>query len=183
MQPRRDAASDKEPIHLVIGGLGLIGTALCAELEARKQDYRATTRRRDAVGGPLLYLDLAAVAAPDLPRPEAALPRAEVLYLVAAMTKFQECEGNPLSWQVNVDAPIRLAQRYRFSCVVFISSDSVEWCGNAYAREKAQVEAFIQSIGGVIVRPARVAPERVGELAKVIVDAGTTRKPGVIRWK
>lgn len=176
--PARPDLPPKGPTHLVIGGCGLIGTALCDELRDRGQDFVATTRRRDLVRGAMLHLDLADMAG-DIDQ----LPRAEVVWLVAAMPKFAECEGNPTAWQVNVDAPIRLAQRFRHQCVIFLSSESVEWCPGAYARQKAQVEAFMQSITGIIVRPAKVAPERAGELAGLIVDAAERRVPGVIRWK
>ena len=68
--------------------------------------------------------------------------------------------------------------------VVYVSSDAVEWCGaTAYARQKAQVESYIQAIDGAVIRPTRVTPALVGDLARLMVDVGLNRKQGVHRWK
>lgn len=193
--------------HLVIGGNGLIGTALCAELEKRGIDFLATTRREPP--GPLvprirphagwmmpdgkLFFDLSA----DDPN---VLPPAEVVYLVAAKPGFASCEGTAESWVVNVDAQIAIARRYQVTMlewikkerefsesspfIVYVSSDAVEWCGGtAYARQKAQVESYVQAIDGAIIRPTRVTGETVDSLAALMVDVGIGRKQGVHRWK
>ena len=168
--------------HLIIGGRGLIGTALRAELERQFLigligPFVATTRRAsDADDGWLLY---------RLGDDPAALPEAETVYLVAAAPGFAACEGSAQSWVVNVDAQIAIARRYRGAgFVVYVSSDAVEWCGaTAYARQKAQVESYIQAIDGAVIRPTRVTPALVGDLARLMVDVGLNRKQGVHRWK
>jgi nucleoside-diphosphate-sugar epimerase len=164
-------------MHLVIGGHGLIGTALCNELRTRGLPFQGT-HRFDPM---MIYLDL---------RDPKNWPSisVSVVYLVAAIPGFPKCEGNRDSWVVNVDAPIALARHFHHgggatqAFPVFLSSDTVEWSNAAYPRQKAQVEAYINSIDGAIIRPSKVAPERAGELAKVIVDVGLSRKPGVTRW-
>ena len=165
-------------MHLVIGGHGLVGTAVCAELERRDIAYRATTRRRDDPG--MIYFDLSDIG--KIPE----LPDAACAYLIAATPgpAFQVCEGNPVSWQINVDAQIALARRYRSGFVVFVSSGCVEWSGGtAYARQKAHVESYINAIDGGIVRPQnKVTADRVNDLARLIVDVGDRRKAGVHRW-
>lgn len=165
--------------HLVIGGHGLIGTAVCAELVRRDISHLATTRRRDDGGiaaNRMIYFDLFDIA--KIPE----LPEASCVYLIAGMPGFPVCEGNPTSWHVNVDAQVALARRYRNSFVVFVSSDCVEWAHSAYAAQKRYVENYIDAIAGGKVRPKRVAPERAEELARVIVDVGVMRKAGVTRW-
>ena len=111
-------------MHLIIGGKGLVGSALRRELDRRGLPYSSTTRR---TGSPsMLRLDLA-----DLPPYQQLPPPAEYVWLVAAIPTFQEAEQNPLAWRVNVDAPIELARHYRLfnSTIVFISSNAVEWAG------------------------------------------------------
>lgn len=168
--------ADNVRTHLVIGGYGLIGSALCAELTSRQVPFVATTRRTQQEHAMAFY---------DLRRSDpASLPPASIVYLVAGMPGFATCEGNRLSWRVNVDAAIALARHYRHSFVIFISTDAVEWCGaTAYAREKAQVEPIIHAIDGAIVRPAKVTPERAGEFAKALAEVARARKPGVFRWE
>lgn len=168
-------------MHLVIGGNGLIGTALCAEIRGRGLPCVGTSRRQ----GDLKCIphDLR-ITDPDwVPNPAGQVDG--TVYLVAAIVGFGPCETNPESWMINVDGPIMLARLYKDvgAFIVFISSDVVEMPGAAaYQIQKRQVEAYIHSIDGAIIRPSKVAPERAGELAKVIVDVGLARKPGVTRW-
>ena len=159
--------------HFIIGGHGLIGTAVRAELDRRCEDYGYTSRRGDA-----RFLDLTKPIPDDL-------PDAGVVYLVAAMPGFATCEGNGHSWIVNVDAQIGIARQYRDrSFVVYVSSDAVEWCGGtAYARQKAQVESYINAIEGAVVRPTRVPPDMAPALAAMLIDVGNGRKQGTHRWK
>lgn len=165
-------------MHLVIGGDGLVGSALCAQLKARHLAWLATTRRN--ASAPRAFLDLAQPIDPD------ALPWVEAdstIYLVAASPSFEACEGNRTAWRVNVDAPIAIAQHYAVrSFVVFISSDAVEYMGGtAYARMKAHAESVMHFIGAAIVRPGRLAG-RAAEFANYLVDIGTAKEPGVFRW-
>ena len=165
-------------LHLVIGGNGLIGTAVCEELERRSLPFICTTRRSSESLGPKFMFRLG----DDDP---AELPGASIVYLVAAAPGFAACEGSADSWVVNVDAQIAIARRFKPSAfVVYVSSDAVEWCGaTAYARQKAQVESYIQAIDGAVIRPTRVLPASAGDLAKLMIDVGENRKQGVHRWK
>ena len=113
------------PKHLVIGGRGLVGTALCKALFENRLGYDYTTRHQGPNVG--FYYDLAAGEPSRLVRE---FPQPEVIYLVAAMTKFQECEGNPFAWYVNVDAPIAIMRHFPNSFRIFVSSDAVEWGGH-----------------------------------------------------
>lgn len=165
--------------HFVVGGRGMIGSAVVHELVIRGMDVFWSTREREDLTHREHHLDLKNV--PDM----LGVGRPAVVYLVAATHGFAACEGNAESWRVNVDAQIALARMVRqYAFVVFVSSDAVEWAsGTAYARQKAQVESYIQAIDGGIVRPARVLPSRAAEVARVIVDVGVNRKVGVTRWE
>ena len=169
-------------MHLLIGGDGLVGTALRAEFIARGLDWSASSRREKFSTTPewpqRLFLELTE------PLPDS-LPFANVVYLSAACPKFADCEGNALSWVVNVDAPIALARHYAAlgTFVVFISSDAVEWCGmTAYGRQKTMVEAFMHTIDAAIMRPSRILPANVSHFASEVVELGLSRKAGVTRW-
>ncbi len=167
-------------MHLVIGGTGLIGSAVCAQLAYRCIDFRWTTR----IGGfGTIPLDLANLNFDAMP------PTVDgALFLIAARTGYSPCEDDPASWRVNADAPIAITKHYVETSFptpfpVFISSDVVEKSGcSAYQTQKRFAEAYMSTINGAIIRPARVDHEAVGELAKVIVDVGLARKPGVTRW-
>jgi dTDP-4-dehydrorhamnose reductase len=160
--------------HLVIGGTGLVGAALVAELSERNKTFSFTSRRHNL--GIKFNLEL---------NSPASLPEADIAYLIAAMPGFAICESNPLTWLVNVDAQIALARAFAGpSFVVYVSSDAVEIAGGtAYARQKAAVEGFIHAVGGAIVRPSRIAPERARDFAGVLIKVGEGRKPGVFRWR
>ena len=160
-------------MHLVIGGDGLLGSALCTRLGAQGYKWAATTRRFDSG-----FLDLS--------QPIGVLPPANVVYIVAAVPKIYECESNPLTWTINADAPIAIARQMaeRGSFVVFVSSSAVETAGHlAYARQKAQVESYINTINGAIIRPSQIAPDRAPHLANFMIDIGLSRIRGVYRWK
>lgn len=171
-------------MHLVIGGDGLIGKALCTELREREIEFIATSRRIPLLQSDrfqMFPLDLREAATADLPLG----PMAEdgIVYLVAAVAGFGKCQTNPDAWRINVDGPLRLAERLWRCFFVFISSDVVEMPGSdAYQTQKRYVELYFRLTGGMIIRPGLVAPGRVGELAKVIVDEGLARKPGGLRW-
>jgi dTDP-4-dehydrorhamnose reductase len=171
-------------MHLVVGSRGLVGSALCARLVERDIKYIGTTRQTP--GEREIHCDLCSTSFEDLrARLRARSPEfVDAVYLVAAMPKFAACEGSALAWHVNVDAPLAIAAE-RLGFAVFVSSDAVENMGNtAYARQKAHVEAVLLGRGGAaIVRPGRVLPERVSELADLMIDVGLKRQPGVTRWQ
>ncbi len=176
-------------MHLVIGGDGLIGRAVCHELSWREIEFGATSRRIPLLQSrhfsmfPLDLLDAAQTS--TFPQMAFVPPDTGVVYLVAAVPGHLKCKGNPESGWINRDAPIALAQFYRDCFVVFLSSDVVDkddWMGSPYRAHKEAVENYINCIRGAIIRPTKVAADRAGELAKVIVDVGLARKAGVTRW-
>jgi dTDP-4-dehydrorhamnose reductase len=165
--------------HLVIGGDGMVGRALRAELTRSGIAFEWTSRRGSSEAD--IRLDLLNL---PLAWPEGEAAYAAV-YIVAAVPKFADCERDPLTWLINADAPITLARLFRKSFVVFISSDVVEYAGNtAYARQKAHAEVYMQAIGNAaVVRPARIAPEHARRFASFLVAIATTRHAGLVRWK
>lgn len=161
---------------LVIGGDGFVGAALVALLRSRGHDVTATTRRRELADAPFL----------DLAVPISAIPRADTVFIVAGVNGFQACEGNPSAYRVNVDAPVEIARMAigQGAFPVFVSSDSVEWCGaTAYARQKAMAELGVRLSGGAVVRPSRIELHRVGSFCELMIDVGARRLPGVFHWK
>ena len=174
-------------MHLVIGGDGMVGTALRHELERRHLPWTASTRRGhfiSTVDWPQrIFIDLAAHDFRDWNLP--VIVKGTV-YLVAAMTRFVDCESNPIAWRVNVDGPIALAQNYskRGAFVVFISSEAVEKASaTAYGRQKAFTESYMHAIDAAIVRPSKIPVDQADAFASAVVDIGTARKPGLTRWK
>jgi dTDP-4-dehydrorhamnose reductase len=104
---------------LVVGGDGLIGRGLCSALRSTDVEVISTTRRKN-LGE--IELDL------GMPFNVKKLPRCDVVYLCAAISRFAACEQNPmLARHVNVTAQLELA-RYFFlqgAHVVFLSSNAV----------------------------------------------------------
>lgn len=170
-------------MHLIVGGDSKLGIALRNELTIRVIAHAWTSRRwkKGLSGGGLgVHLDL--LHADDFVMPN----DLRVLYLVAAVPKFADCERDPATWQVNVDAPIALAMSATKAgaFVVFVSSDAVECCsGTAYARQKAHAEMAMRFLGAAIVRPSRIAPDGIAEVARVLVSIGIAGKPSLTRWQ
>lgn len=164
--------------HLIIGGDGLVGSALRREMLRRKVPWVATSRRAGSPPG--VFLDLLNFDEFDL------AVQGSHVYLVAAVSGFRACEADPgSSWRVNVDAPIFLADYYRqrSAKIVFISSEAVESCGGtALGRQKAAAEAYMRTAGVVIIRPTKITPGRVDSFASFVVDAAYG-KPGLRRWE
>jgi dTDP-4-dehydrorhamnose reductase len=169
---------------LVVGGGGLIGTALCAALE--QNGHRAFgTQRRDTTAPD--YLDLA--RDPLGVFGDGVSPMSfQCVYFVAAVTGFANCEGNPQAHRVNVDAPIALADfltgKYGvFS--VFVSSEAVEWSSSAYARHKMLVETHLRARfpeRAAIVRPTKINAANVTEFSRWLARIGEHTQAGVHRW-
>ena len=158
--------------QLVIGGDGLIGSAVRCELERQKANFAATSRKPDARLRFDLMLDAPAI-----------LPDAEIVYLIAGMPTFLACETDRNSWRVNVDGIIAAARRFPLSFLVYVSSDAVEWCASTgLARQKAAVEAYLLHREAAIVRPSRVVPHTAPLFAQFLVGLGNAAMPGVYRW-
>jgi uncharacterized protein YbjT (DUF2867 family) len=162
---------------LVIGGSGLIGSAVVAELLAHAHDVLAPSH-----------------AELDLADPPAHLPQVDAAVICAGPKGFRPCEaeGAIPSWRVNVDGVLNVALRLMgfpiSTKVVFVSSDAVEWSDGAYARQKAVVEVALQAAGcspiiasPTIIRPERVTPETAPSLA-VAISIAIDAPGGVIHW-
>jgi len=171
---------------LVIGGDGMLGSALVADLKNKGHDVSATSRlHKDASN----YLDLYQPRHYDFPH------GVNVVYLVAAITKVVDCEADPQkTWQVNADAPVELCRAamegwsdqtgaYFSPHVIFISSDAVERAPNLnYSKQKAYAEQYVLARGGAVVRPSRIPQFKVHELATFLINLGLDREPGMFRW-
>jgi dTDP-4-dehydrorhamnose reductase len=159
-------------MYLIIGGDGLLGTALLKYLDNKAISAIATSRRR----APNL-LDLSKFIPP--------LPEANIVYIVAAVPKIIECERDPKTWTINADAPVAIARQCarRGSFVVFVSTDAVQRDSNlAYARQKAYAESYMNTIDAAIVRPSRFTADTVDLLARYLYEIGRDRLVGVHQW-
>lgn len=161
--------------HLVVGGDGFVGTALRLELARSNAVFDWTSRRSSTEADhrlDLLNLPLQWIG-----------PDYSVVYIVAATPKFADCERDPLTWRINADGPVAVAKLFANAFKVFISSDAVEYAGNtAYARQKAYAEACLQAVNAAVVRPMRIAPERVFDFAHFLTAVARTRHAGLVRW-
>ena len=165
---------------LIVGGDSTLGKVLARMLP----DAIITTRGevRSLIPNPAVAYDMVK----DSP---AKLPDADVVYLVAAITKFRECELNFDSYTVNVDAPIAIAAEFRKrgAHIVYISSEAATWPGpTAYGMQKRTCEQGMLAVcghGGVsIIRPGQFK-ERTDEFAKMVIEIGSNKKTGVHLWK
>jgi hypothetical protein len=156
---------------LVVGGDSQVGKKLAAYLGCP-----ATSRR---VGASLSY-DLA------FSRPQS-LPKADVIYLVASMTKFRDCEMNPDAYIINVDAQVRIASHFRQAHIVYISSEAAEWPNQtAYGSQKRMAEVSLLAACGYdrlcVVRPTKIDPSNIGSLCTYLGHLGDNRSCGAYRW-
>lgn len=141
---------------LIVGGDGLIGRALAAELERAGAHVVRTTRRPEAGG---LRLDLAAD-----PQTAALPPDLDVAYLCAARSRVQDCAVDPEgTLRVNVTHTVALAARLvtAGAFVVFPSTSQVfdgsrpcrRTCEavcpvTEYGRQKAEAEHALLALDG-----------------------------------
>ncbi len=168
---------------LVVGGDSNVGKVLSKKLFTDGHDVIQTTRR-EVLHTKQIYLNL---LNPKLPTGVVY----DVIYLVAAITGIMACEINPESWRVNADGPVALALQATYGCnnpqftqVVFVSSDAVESAPRlAYSLQKAYAETAVLSLGGAVVRPARILPERLYNLVELLIDVGINKKKGLHRWE
>jgi dTDP-4-dehydrorhamnose reductase len=140
------------PAILVVGGDGLVGSALAACLASRGRRVLATTRRTECVSAQRPLLDLGMPDAFEIP---------DGVYracIVAATTNYGRCETDPDAWRINVETIPRLAARLleHGLRVSFLSTNTVfggerPWPaeddphapGIAYATQKSEGEAAI----------------------------------------
>jgi dTDP-4-dehydrorhamnose reductase len=156
---------------LLIGKDGQLGSAL-------HKHFKCTGTSRHVGAKPYFQLT-------DDPKN---LPEAEVVFIVAAKTKFRDCEIDEDAWQVNVDGPIRIGARYRESFIVYISSEAAEWSGHtAYGDQKRFAEMGLRAVVPfnrlAIVRPDKVTPDRIDDLCKLVEKIGKQKVGGVYRFR
>ena len=104
---------------LIVGGNGLIGSALTQALCGFGIRVAFTSKINNPPG---IFLDL------SLPLNLESLPTVDVVYLCAAISRFEDCEKVPLlARRVNVTAQLELAEYFfrRGSHVIFLSTNAV----------------------------------------------------------
>jgi len=150
---------------LIIGKNGMLGEALYKRIGG----VATTSRDFDLRGDPK------------------DLPEAELVYIVAAMSKFRDCELNPDSWAINVDGPIRVAHHFKNSFIVYISSEAAEWGRTAYGIQKAHAELGLLAVCGyerlAIFRPCKIVPSMLNMLCRDLDRIGKERLCGVHRFR
>lgn len=138
---------------LVIGGDGLIGKALVALLPRDEYDVERTTRRE---GGHGMFLDMEVAS---LGVVSGFFGNYDIVFNCAAMAGFAICELNPMSYRVNVDAPIAIARSLQpGQKLVHLSTDVVDYgIHTALGMQKAFAEIGLGAIGNTItIRLRRV---------------------------
>ena len=153
------------PTALVIGGSGFIGTALTATLERRGFIVSAPSRR-----------------AFDLLNPHKLTPDPTVIFICGAISKFIECERNPLSYRINVDGPLKVAELHTASAIVYLSSEAVEQAlHTAYGMQKALAEISLQPFDTRILRLSKVTPETLFDCCDAIANLADEDR-GLYHW-
>lgn len=157
---------------LIIGIDGFIGAELFTRLSSKRgMQVFGTSRRGNGI-------DL------DLLNPEKAnLPKVDIAYLCASMTRFIDCEADSRSYAVNVDAQITIAKMVQPSKVVYLSSEAVERALHTnYGMQKALAEIGLRAVcDPVIVRLSKVVPDMVDHACEYL-SRMTSAKPGIYRW-
>ncbi len=150
---------------LVIGGTGFIGSALVCALRERDIDVEYTTRQTL-----------------DLLKPIESLPSCDIVYICAAMSRFIECEDNPLAYRVNVDAPREIAELVHPAQVIYLSSEAVERALHTnYGLHKALAEVSLRTVcRPIIVRLSKVSEERLDDCLDFLVGLASIGIPGKI---
>src|SRR5258706_10158943 len=111
----------------------------------------------------------------------------DVVYIVAAMSKFRDCELNEDAWSINVDGPVRVAHHFKTSFIVYISSEAAEWGRTSYGIQKAHAELGLLAVCGydrlAIVRPTKIVPSKLNALCEGLEKIGKERLCGVHRFR
>jgi dTDP-4-dehydrorhamnose reductase len=166
---------------LVIGADGLLGAALSSAWRQRGHEIIGTTRRRDrARSGETIFLDLAEGNARVRE-----LPRIEVAFICAAISRLAECRISPdVAEQVDVAAPIRIAADLVANGirVVFLSSSAVFDCREQHMRADRPRNAT--SVYGRCKAAAEDGILALGEAAAVVrlTKVLTPHAPLLVNW-
>ena len=138
---------------LVVGGDGVLGSALLNEQRHRGQPALATTRRRERNGENVIHLDLQDSVERWVP------PAVDVAVLCAGITSIDVCARDPVgSRHVNVTQTVKLAETLmNAGCFVVYISTNFVFNGNRhaplgddlvcpqteYGRQRAEVESVL----------------------------------------
>ena len=159
---------------LVIGGDSFIGGRLAETLRANGHEVVVTTRvvgREDA-----LFFDM---------KHPIGVPRADVVFICAAMTRFIDCEQHPEAYRVNVDAPVSIAKQVRDygGKVVYFSSEAVEKAlGTKYGLHKALVEMALAGLpNAIVVRIGKTDEVNVDSLCRRVLTLAVIGNTGLFR--
>lgn len=154
---------DAPSCAIVIGGRGLVGSALVSKLNSSSNWELHYSQRGVAVDERSFKLDLATLHDRAIESVTARIVRGRTtVFLVAACTGVVRCEAEPETWAVNFDAPVQLALAAAAAGgrPIFISSDAVSRAPHtAYARQKAMTELGVLGCGGIVVRPSRITQD------------------------
>jgi dTDP-4-dehydrorhamnose reductase len=161
------------PATLIVGSDSLLGRELMARMQQAGESVIGTTRRRDQVSGPHVYLDLSE----DVERWQCDRP-VGVAVLCAGATKLASCEADPAATaRINVQGISALARNLAVSgtFILHLSTSSV-FDGSAprrlphdpvsprseYGRQKAEAERQVLELGklGAVVRLTKVLEPR-----------------------
>ena len=167
---------------IVIGGRGLVGTALVLELSNSSNWELHYSQRNVVADGRSFKLDLSTFRDRAIESVTARIVRGRTtVFLVAACTGVVRCEAEPETWAVNFDAPVQLALATAAvgGQPIFISSDAVSRAPHtAYAKQKAMTELAVLGCGGIVIRPSRItqdgAPAFASYLRQVAEDVEQT---------
>ena len=156
--------------EVIIGADGFIGNHLAKHLP----DAVKTTRRFSNQIGDWPF---------DLVE-KGPLPEADIVYICAGVNGTLNCARDPQgTFRINVDGTIYVAEHYKDSHVVWISSTTVEWCQEAYAVQKRTTETVLRQMPHVgIVRAGRVINQNVDSLCETLINMGRSRLHGIVIW-
>lgn len=112
------------------------------------------------------------------------LPAGDIVYLCAGVNGALTCARDPqTSFRTNVDGTINVANHYKNSFVVWISSTTAEWCAEHYGQQKRITETVLRTMPHVgIVRAGRVTSQNVTDLCRTMIDIGRNKRAGVVLW-
>lgn len=155
---------------LIIGGDSFLGRNLHSMIGGECTSRRQGAKRYYYLGR----------STPDF------LPNADVIFLIGGITKFKECEIDPESYHINVDAQLEIAAHHARSHIVYVSSETAEWPNQtAYGSQKRACELGLMAIcyGRLsVVRPSRITVDDVGDLCALLANVAAERRIGLVRW-
>ena len=151
---------------MIAGADSYIGRELCGYLAG----HQLVRTSRRGLGD--MHLDFLSV-------PQVSMPTwgdVQAVYICGAMTRFIDCESNPLAYRINVDAPVAIAKAMPKARVVYLSSEAVERAlHTAYGMHKALAEMGLRAVcNPVIARLSKVYPDNLDQVCKWLAGLAYT---------